>query len=691
MKIVGIDLGTTNSAIAVVNEFGKAEIIPNKEGERITPSVVLFDDDSIIIGTIAKQSSVADPENTVMHIKSQMGDSNYAFIHKDMEFSPEDISAMILRKLIDDAEEFLEEKITDVVITVPAYFNDKQRKATIDAGEIAGVKVRQIINEPTAAALTFGLEKDAKSTIMVYDLGGGTFDVTIMKIDKDKFDVISSDGDRKLGGNDFDDRLMNYLNDCFIKEFDIDLLEDPVLMQDLRMKAETAKKTLSSKQSVNVYLSAQGKSTKVNITRDKFSELIGDLIARTELHLETVLEDAKMEWSDIDHILFVGGSTRIPAITERLKALSNKEPVTSLNPDEAIALGAAIRSAIISVQEDEDETVNDMVKMKLGAMKVSDVTSHSFGAITLDDYNRKRNAIIIPKNSKIPIRKSQIFYTTVPDQTSVTLTVIQGEDPDPEYCTVIGKTTLTFPNKNLNSPIIFNYEYDVNGIIHATAKDPDSGEKSVIKIKKEGELSGDEVRVKSEALNDILPKRREYLPNELSSMVGNEDHEKDDNEAEEVVSEIFEIKENLISEDELRELEELDNELEKEISFKDDSYLENGSNLSSMDKDRKLEIDREGEDEIEAVELIKRNDKNGSITDSELLELDDELYQDSDTLPSEVEDDIFEKREMDDTQLKAFTDSDSFDDDNSEDEFRGRISTDSTIMDWISDDEDEDE
>ncbi|MBN1967986.1 MAG: Hsp70 family protein [Candidatus Delongbacteria bacterium] len=696
MKIVGIDLGTTNSAIAVLNEFGKAEIIPNKEGERITPSVVLFDGDNIIIGTIAKQSAVADPENTVSHIKSQMGNPDYIFIHKDMEFSPEDISAMILRKLIDDAEEYLEEKITDVVITVPAYFDDKQRKATMDAGEIAGVKVRQILNEPTAAALTFGLEKDDNSTVMVYDFGGGTFDVTIMKISGPKFDVIASDGDRKLGGNDFDDRLMNYLNEQFLAECGIDLLSDPVLMQDLRMKSENAKKTLSSKKSVNVYLSAQGKSSKIEITREKFRELIADLIARTELHLEAVLQDAKMDWSQIDHILLVGGTTRVPAVSERLRAISGKEPVTSLNPDEAVALGAAIQSGLIMLKGEERDQLSDMVKMKLDKMEVNDVTSHSFGAITLDDYNKKRNAIIIPKNSKIPIKKSQIFYTTVPGQTSVTLTVIQGEDTDPEYCTEIGKTTLSFPSKPINSPIIFNYEYDINGIIQATAKDPDSGEKSVIKIQKVGELSGDEVRMKSDTLKEIMPKRRDFIPSEeYASTVSGSINDNSIDEGDNVVSEIFEIKENLISEEDLLELDALDKEIEREASFSKESA---SFAIDSKIKKQTNELIDDDEDEEELV-LIKRDD-SVNLTDSDLMNIDsnplidnlsdsfseEELLEDSDKPRIFVDESDIIKNEMDETQKKSF----SVDDDILElDEDEDVISTNSTIMDWISD-EDED-
>lgn len=510
MKLVGIDLGTTNSAIAILNEFGKSEIIPNKEGERVTPSVVLFDNDDIIVGTIAKQSSVADPEHTISCIKNHIGSKDFSFEHNGKEYLPEDISAIILKKLINDAENYLGEKITDAIITVPAYFNDLQRKATIDAGKISGINVTQIINEPTAATLTYGIEKKKNQTILVYDFGGGTFDVTIMKIDNGNFTVIASDGDRKLGGNDFDDKLMSYLNDQFIKENDINLLDDPILAQDLRIKSENAKKVLSVKTSTTIYLSAQGKSSKIVITRELFTNLVADLITRTQLLLEAVIEDAKMEWDSIDQILLVGGTTRIPAITEMIKTVTSLEPSSNINPDEAVALGAAMQTGILSSKDNNSE-IGEMVRIKYKDIFVSDVTSHSFGAVTLDEFNKKRNAVIIPKNSKIPIRKGQIFYTTVPKQTSVKLTVLQGEDPDPEFCNIIGTTTLEFEPKKLNSPIVFNYEYDLNGIIHATAKDPETGEKSVIKITREGELSGDEVKMKAQNLEEVFPQRIEYV------------------------------------------------------------------------------------------------------------------------------------------------------------------------------------
>lgn len=642
MKLVGIDLGTTNSAIAYINEFGKAEILPNKEGERITPSVVLLDGDQIIVGTIAKQSSVADPENTISSIKSQMGNSDFIFVHEDKEFSPEDISAMILRKLIDDAEEYLEEKITDIVVTVPAYFNDKQRKATIDSGEIAGVNVLQIINEPTAAALTFGLGKDVEKTIMVYDLGGGTFDVTIMKLRKGEFSVVASDGDRALGGNNFDDKLMNYLNSRFEDEHGINLLEDPVLAQDLRLKSENAKKTLSSKKTTNIYLSAQGKSSKIEITREKLSELVDELITRTELLLEAVLMDADMAWSDIDQILMVGGSTRMPAVLDRIKKITKLEPTVSINPDEAVALGAAIQAGIVS-SKDKKSDISDMVRMKYGSIKVADVTAHSFGAVSLDESNKKRNAIIIPKNSKIPIRKSQMFYTTVPNQISVTLTVLQGEDPDPEFCTVIGKTKLEFPPKPMNSPVIFNYEYDVNGIIHATAKDPETGQKSVIKIERIGELSGEEVRMKAENLSNILPKkpefqRRDYVKQDESAE-SDADFKDEDTKDDSIktVTEIFELSGSLLT-DEEEEHNKTDEKTETGFMDDIDEELEIRKSISKPSEDKKKE-------EIKPKEI--QDEDTSSFISKSYFDDDDGDFLGSDSGEEKIEEAEESKKEPD--------------------------------------------
>jgi molecular chaperone DnaK len=713
MKLIGIDLGTTNSAIAIVNEFGKPEIIPNKEGERITPSVVLFDDEQIIVGSIAKQSSVAEPDRTVSSIKSHMGSSDYIFEYKQTEYKPEDISAMVLRKLIEDAESFLNEKITDVVITVPAYFNDNQRKATIDAGKISGVNVTQIINEPTAAALTYGLDKKINQKIMVYDLGGGTFDVTIMNLTQGNFEVLASDGDRQLGGNNFDEKLMIYLNDKFKQQHDIDLFEDPVLIQDLRLKAENAKKVLSSKLSTTVYLSAKGKSARVTVTRKLFSDLVADFVTRTELLVNAVMTDAGLDWKDIDQVLLVGGSTRMPAVSDMIFRVTGKKAATQINPDEAVALGAAIQAGIVSAK-DQDADVNDMVRMKYGAMNVSDVTAHSFGAITLDEFDNKRNAIIIPKNSKIPVRKSQIFYTSSVNQTQVKMVVIQGEDPDPEFCTTIGTTTLDFPPKPENSPIIFNYEYDENGIIHATAKDPDTGKKSEIQIAREGALTKDEVSEKKKNLNSMFPRRREYVTREsfteeTMNMPSNPKAERKDTGAD-LVSDVFvgagrsesesfveksitkDPSDEEIKENDILEKSEIDTvtsaDLKKEIE--DESTIFDKEIMSRKDEP----IKDEDEEIIENSKFIDRFDEKD--IEEELLTEDQKFAEEKEEVSDDeqvekIDNEIESMFEEEDASLNAMRSesSDSFDE--ALDEIASAGKTESSVQEEEKDELDHDD
>ena len=676
MKLIGIDLGTTNSAIALVNEFGKAEIIPNKEGERITPSVVLFDEDQTIVGSIAKQSSIAEPEKTISSIKAHIGSTDFHFTNNGVDYTPEDISAMILRKLIGDAEEYLNETITDIVITVPAYFNDKQRKATIDAGKVSGVNVLQIINEPTAAALMYGLDKKIEQKIMVYDLGGGTFDVTIMQLDEGEFDVIASDGDRQLGGDNFDEKLMVYLNEKFKQQHEIDLFSDPVFKQDLRLKSENAKKVLSSKISTTVYLSAAGKSTKLTITRKLFADLVADYITRTELLINAVMTDADLEWENIDQVLLVGGSTRMPAVHDMISRVTGKNPSSQINPDEAVALGAAIQAGILAAKDESDQDVNAMVRMKYGAINISDVTAHSFGAITLDEFDNKRNAIIIPKNSKIPVRKSQIFYTSIPKQSQVKMIVIQGEDPDPEFCTTIGTTTLNFPPKDAGQPIIFNYEYDVNGIIHATAKDPDTGKKSAIKITREGELSGDQVRQKAGQINNMFPRRREYMTTNsfadgnFDDAIGTENSPNED-DGTNMVNDVFDSKKSGDSEildpskvfnvekvqedtDDILQRSEMETISSKDLA----DEIGTESKTESFSDDEEVENKEFLEREMEVLQSAeKKAGDDNELTDEEKVNsYIEEFDDDTKTVLSEIsstESDIEEEEQQDEVQKEV--------------------------------------
>ena len=468
--VVGIDLGTTFSAIAYINQYGKPEIISNREGERITPSVVLFDGDTPIVGTIAKRSAVASPLNICQFVKRQMGEKDWRFLaENDKEYTPEEISALVLRRLKEDAETVLDCEIRDAVITVPAYFNDAQRKATQDAGRIAGLSVLRIVNEPTAAALSYGLDQADEQTIMVYDLGGGTFDVTIMRIAKGEIEVISTGGDKNLGGFDWDNKVMVFLNEEFQEGGGIDLFEDPALQQDLRDKAEIAKKTLSSRDNTKVFLSASGKNVSVSISREDFERITADLLNRTETLIEMTLEDAQMGWADIDKILLVGGSTRMKGVPALIKRVSGKKPSAELHPDEVVAVGAALLGGMLQKQTGQGNLAH---LDGLPAVEISDVNSHSLGVVAVDARNGKLyNSIILPKDTKIPTRASNIYGTIVDNQTELEVEVTEGEEEDLEYVRVIGKGSMRIPPYPKGAPVEVFFQYDNDGIIHVTVFD----------------------------------------------------------------------------------------------------------------------------------------------------------------------------------------------------------------------------
>ena len=468
--VVGIDLGTTYCAIAYINQHGKAEIIENREGEYITPSVVLFDDDNPIIGTIAKRSAVANPLNVCQLVKRQMGEKNWRFLtENDKEYTAEEISALILRRLKEDAEHKLDCEITDAVITVPAYFNDAQRTATQDAGRIAGLNVLRIVNEPTAAALAYGLDKSEGETIMVYDLGGGTFDVTIMKITKGEIEVVATKGDKNLGGFDWDNKIMEFINEKFQEEGGVDLTNDPALNQDLRDKAEIAKKTLSSIDKTKVFLSAEGKNISVSISLEDFGKINVDNLNRTETLMEMILEDAKMNWSDIDKILLVGGSTRMKSVPALIERVSGKKPSAELHPDEVVATGAALLGGMIQKELGQGNLTH---LNGLPAMKISDVNSHSLGVIAVDSRtDTLYNSIILPLNTKLLKRVSDVYGTVVDNQTSIEVQVTEGEEENLEYTKVIGKGTIAIPPYPKGAPIEVFFEYDKDGTVHVTVYD----------------------------------------------------------------------------------------------------------------------------------------------------------------------------------------------------------------------------
>ena len=468
--VIGIDLGTTYSTVSYINQHGKPEIIPNREGERIMPSAVLFDEDTPIVGTIAKRSAVASPLNICQFVKRQMGEKDWSFLaENDKEYSAEEISALIIRRLKEDAETVLNTEIKNAVITVPAYFNDAQRKATQDAGTIAGLNVLRVVNEPTAAALTYGLDKTDEHTVMVYDLGGGTFDVTIMRISSGDIDVIATGGDKNLGGFDWDNKIMEYLNEEFQKEGGSDMFEDLALQQDLRDKAEIAKKTLSSRDNTKIFLSADGKNVSVSLSREVFEQISTDLLNRTETLMEMTLEDANMRWEEIDKVLLVGGSTRMKEIPALIEKVSGKTPSAELHPDEVVAMGAALLGGILQKQKGTGD-IDHLAG--LPNVSIADVNSHSLGVVALDsETGRPYNSIILPKDTKIPTRASEVYGTVVENQTEIELEVTEGEEEDLEYIRIIGKGSIKIPPYPKGAPIEVFFQYDNDGIIHVTVFD----------------------------------------------------------------------------------------------------------------------------------------------------------------------------------------------------------------------------
>ncbi|MCL2311584.1 MAG: molecular chaperone DnaK [Firmicutes bacterium] len=588
-KIIGIDLGTTNSCVSVI-EGGEAVVIPNPEGSRTTPSVVAFTKNGErLIGQVAKRQAITNPERTISSIKREMG-TDYKITIDGKSYTPQEISAMILQKLKADAENYLGTKVTEAVITVPAYFTDSQRQATKDAGKIAGLEVKRIINEPTAAALSYGIDKENDQKIMVYDLGGGTFDVSVIEMGDGVQEVLATAGNNKLGGDDFDEIVINWIVSCFKKENGIDLKKDKMAMQRIKEAAEKAKIELSGvlTSSINLpFITADSSGPKhldLTLTRAKFDELISDLIKETIVLINQVLSDSGLNISQIDKVLLVGGSTRVLAVQEAVKKFINKEPFKGINPDECVAMGAAVQGGVL---------VGDVKGLLL-----LDVTPLSLGIETMGGVMTK----IIDRNTTIPTKKSQIFSTAADGQTQVEINVLQGEREFAKDNKQLGIFQLDgiAPAPRGVPQIEVTFDIDANGIVNVNAKDKGTGKEQHITISSSSNMSKDEVEKaikEAERFADEDKKRKEEfdVKNDAENLCYSvekllkDNEDKIDSEDKNSLNQKIEELRKKLSENNLEEIKKFKDELQKnmfEVSTKlyQKSEPQQGANQDSSDK-----------------------------------------------------------------------------------------------------------
>ncbi|HEY4284608.1 MAG TPA: Hsp70 family protein [Chthoniobacterales bacterium] len=513
-KAIGIDLGTTFSAVAHIDAYGKPQIIPNSENERITPSVILFEENNAVVGSVARNSAVAEPDKIVEFVKREMGKPKEHFHREfyDKKYSAEELSAVILMKLKKDAGKYLKEPVTDVVITVPAYFNDAERTATITAGQLAGLNVLQIVNEPTAAALAYGLDKlDETQTVFVFDLGGGTFDVTIMRIEGHKLNIIATNGDHRLGGKDWDDIIVNFV----AEEFDRVHGENPLLdlqsYQDLQTRSVAAKIQLSNRPQATIVHQYHGKSVKVDLIREEFENRSRHLVEKCKIICEMTLQDAKLKWSDITKILPVGGMTRMPMVRNMVTGLADVPVITDVNPDEAIAVGAAIQATLSMLTEEEssgekllaDTTRQQFSSREGGLIQVNDITSHTLGVVLWDETNLEEYVFpMIQKRTPIPANAKNLFGTANANMAKAVVKIVEGESTLPGECTPLGVCDVTLPPfLPKGSPVHLSYQYNNSQVLEVAVEA--AGQRSQVLIERNTGIAQHEIPQKASSLGEL--------------------------------------------------------------------------------------------------------------------------------------------------------------------------------------------